>query len=83
MAIGLCLLPSYAKLSYLLFKRTKVAVKIIRKGSEMITIKVKKVVTSDAEAMFENKEQVASMVLKNILVFKTLGVVVRRSANGK
>lgn len=49
----------------------------------MITIKVKKVVTSDAEAMFENKEQVASMVLKNILVFKTLGVVVRRSANGK
>lgn len=49
----------------------------------MITIKVKKVVTSDEEAMFENKEQVASMVLKNILVFKTLGVVVRRSANGK
>lgn len=47
----------------------------------MITIKVKKVVTSDEEAMFENKEQVASMVLKNILVFKTLGVVVRRSAN--
>lgn len=37
----------------------------------MITIKVKKkVVTPDEEVMFENKEQVASMVLKTFYFLK-------------
>lgn len=56
MTIGLCLLLSFIKPDYILFKHTEVALKTVRKINEMISVKVKIVVTYDEE-VFEKKKR--------------------------